>query len=234
MSRGSLQIACHLYGDAGLLVDLVAEEYEVRWSAAQAIGEALRSAPPAGFVDVVASYQNVFVSFDPLVTDHAAIQTVVEDVLNHGSERPKPRVFEIPVLYGGEAGVCLHDVARLCGLTPDEVIEVHAGGEWVVRFVGSPVGAPMMDGPRLPTSIPRLATPRARMEPGSVAVSGFQSIIYNAPSPGGWRVIGLSPAKLFDLAHPPHVAYRPGDRFRFRPISVDEWDDRRRPVQAVS
>jgi allophanate hydrolase subunit 1 len=89
----------------------------------------------------------------------------------------------------------------------------------------------MLDGPRLARSIPRLASPRARLGAGSVGVSGFQSIIYNAPSPGGWRIIGRTPAVLFDLDRPPHVAYRPGDRLRFVPIASDDWESWRRPLE---
>lgn len=229
-----LPVVCHEYGDAGILVDLTAEGYEERWAHAQLLGAALRHDPPPGFVDVVASYQNVFVSFDPLVTDHEAIREAVDRALHHLGERPEPRRFEVPVLYGGDAGPDLPDVADLCGLTGQQVVDLHTSEDWVVRFVGSPVGAPMMDGPRLPASIPRLARPRARLTPGSVAVSGHQSMVYNAPSPGGWRVIGLTPALLFDLDRPPHVAYRPGDRIRFVPIDADAWDDHRGPLREVA
>jgi KipI family sensor histidine kinase inhibitor len=228
-----VQVVCHEYGDAALLVDLVADSYDDRWAAAQGIGQALRASPPTGLVDVVASYQNVFVAFDPLVTDHAAIVAVVEDLAGHPAEPAESRRFLVPVAYGGEAGPDLADVAELCGWSTDDVVAAHAGEDWVVRFVGSPVGAPMMDGPRLPLSIPRLATPRTRLVPGSVGVSGFQSIVYNAPSPGGWRVIGLTPARLFDLDRPPHVAYRSGDRFRFVPIDADDWDSWRRPLEVA-
>jgi KipI family sensor histidine kinase inhibitor len=234
VARGTLRVVSHDYGDAGILVDLVADDYEQRWAAAQAVGQALRENPPPGFLDVVASYENVFVGFDPLVTDHAAIRAVVEEMLEHPGQRPAPRRFVVPVVYGGEHGPCLDDVAELVGLTPDEVVELHSSDEWVVRFVGSPVGAPMMDGPRLPRSVPRLATPSARMAPGSVAVSGFQSMVYNAPSPGGWRVVGRTPALMFDLATPPHVVYRPGDRFRFRAIDASAWDDWVRPLEEAS
>lgn len=233
MPGRSLTFVCHEYGDSGVLVDLVADEHDVRWQAAQVLGAALRRRPPPGLVDVVASFEHVFVSFDPLTTDHARIRSVVEDVLDHGGEQAPSRLFEVPVQYGDDGGPCLLDVAELCDLAPEEVVELHASREWTVRFVGSPVGAPFMDGPRLPRSIPRLVTPRARMEPGSVALSGFQSMIYNAPSPGGWRVIGLSPSMLFDLSRPPHVPYRPGDRIRFRPITGDEWERWRRPVTEV-
>ena len=233
MSSSLARAISHVYGDSGLLVDLVADEYEARWLAAHMLSTVLRLNPPSGLVDVVASFQAVFVSFDPLVTDHDHVRAAVEQALDQESERPASRRFEVPVVYGGESGPCLEAVAYLCDLSPAEVLELHSAEDWVVRVVGSPAGAPLMDGPRFPRSIPRLVTPRARMEPGSVAVSGFQSIIYNAPSPGGWQVLGRSPAVLFDLTEPPHVPYRPGDRIRFRPISREAWDEWCRPLRQV-
>ena len=72
--------------------------------------------------------------------------------------------------------------------------------------------------------VPRLVTPRAKVQPGSVALSGRQCVIYNAPSPGGWQIIGRTPAVMFDLATPPHVVYRAGDQLRCVPIEAADWD----------
>lgn len=69
-----------------------------------------------------------------------------------------------------------------------------------------------------------MRSPRTRIPPGSVAVSGRQSMIYPVPSPGGWRLLGLTPVTLFDLEDPDLVTYRPGDRVRFVPIEADAWD----------
>jgi allophanate hydrolase subunit 1 len=77
----------------------------------------------------------------------------------------------------------------------------------------------------LPAEVPRMRSPRTRIPPGSVAVSGRQSMIYPVPSPGGWRLLGRTPVTLFDLADPDLVTYRPGDRVRFVPIEADDWDD---------
>jgi KipI family sensor histidine kinase inhibitor len=220
----TVQVEWHEYGDAGLLLDFAAEDSEARWTAAQTLGAALREVRPPGFTDVVASFRTVFVSFDPLVTDHAALRSAVTDLLGR---EPEPRVvrrFAIPVVYGGAAGPDLEDLARELRTDAESVVRLHLTGDWVVRLVASPVGAPLMDGPRLSASIPRRTEPRAQVPPGSVGLSGFQSIIYPAASPGGWRLIGRTPATLFDLDHPPHVPYRPGDVVRFRRIEMAEWD----------
>lgn len=214
------------YGDAAVLADIVDGEYHRNWSVARALGERVHAAPPPGVLDTVASYQSVFVCFDPLITDHRSVCEALTEFAAQPDAPSAPRRFDIPVVYGGVHGPDLPDVARHLGIDAEAVIALHTGADWTVRFVGSPLGAPLMDGPRLPGSVPRLAEPRTRVEPGSLALSGFQSIIYNAPSPGGWQVIGRTPVRLFDLHRSPQVPYRAGDLIRFRRIAAGEWDDR--------
>jgi len=211
------------YGDAGLLVEFGGDDREARWRSARDLGARLRSEPPLGVVDAVASFTSVFIGFDPLVTDAAAVALALrsDDV---AGEAPESRIFTLPVLYGGDAGPDLDQVADELGLSADELIALHTAEPWTVRLVGSPAGAPLMEGPPLPASLARLANPRTRVQPGSVGLSGMQSIIYNAPSPGGWKLIGRTPLRLFDVTTPPHVRYRPGDRMQFTPIGPADWD----------
>jgi KipI family sensor histidine kinase inhibitor len=227
-----VRVEWHEYGDAGLLLDFAGGDYEARWLAAQSLGAALRAVRPTGFTDVVASFQSVFVSFDPLATDHVSMRSAMAQLLGQEPEPYVARRLTIPVVYGGEMGPDLDEVSRELGTDAESVVRLHVSADWVVRFVASPVGAPLMDGPRLPASVARSSEPRSRVEPGSVGVSGFQSIIYPAPSPGGWRLIGRTPATLFDLDRPPHVPYRPGDLVRFRRIEAAEWDGFRGPPAA--
>ncbi|MBA2265639.1 MAG: carboxyltransferase domain-containing protein, partial [Chloroflexi bacterium] len=65
--------------------------------------------------------------------------------------------------------------------------------------------------------VDRLATPRTRTSPGSVAIAGSMTAIYPADLPGGWRVVGRTDASLFDVRRDPPVLLLPGDRVRFEP-----------------
>jgi KipI family sensor histidine kinase inhibitor len=197
---------------------------EERWRAAQALQAALLTHRDEGVVDVVASFETAFVSFDPGRTDH---HTVTGLVTSYAGRRPTlgpPRLFRVPAVYGGERGPDLEVVADELGLEPDEVVELHTSSPWTVRFRGSPACSPMMDGPVMPASISRNPAPRTHQLPGSVAVSGQQCLIYPVASPGGWRLIGQTPVRLLDLTLPELVPYRPGDRLHFFPITANEWD----------
>lgn len=212
------------YGDCGLLVSFTHDHPLDRWAAAQVLQSALLARTEDGIVDVVASFETAFVSFNLLLTDHDAVRGMIlrEDLKRSGGA--PARDFSVPVVYGGERGPDLEIVARELDITPGGVVELHTSSPWVVRFRGSPVAAPMMDGPTLPASVSRNPSPRTRLAPGSVGVSGQQCLIYPVASPGGWRLIGQTPARLFDLTTDELVAYRPGDRLHFRVIADEDWD----------
>jgi allophanate hydrolase subunit 1 len=56
-----------------------------------------------------------------------------------------------------------------------------------------------------------------------VGIAGEQTGIYPLVSPGGWRLIGLTPVKVYDPSREESVPYRPGDRVRFRSVDRDEF-----------
>jgi KipI family sensor histidine kinase inhibitor len=123
----------------------------------------------------------------------------------------------IEVRYGGEDGPDLLAVAAETGLSPERVVELHSGAEYRVAFVGFCPGFPYLVGLPRELELPRLASPRARVPAGSVAIAGAFSAIYPSATPGGWRLLGRTDATLFDFAATPPAALAPGDRVRFVP-----------------
>jgi allophanate hydrolase subunit 1 len=51
--------------------------------------------------------------------------------------------------------------------------------------------------------------------------------------PGGWRLIGRTPAVLLDLSREPATDYAPGDRLRFVAVPRDSWSRWRRPLREL-
>jgi inhibitor of KinA len=137
---------------------------------------------------------------------------------------PESRLVEIPVCYGGEFGPDLEDVARHSELRPDEVIRLHSSAEYFAYFLGFMPGFAYLGG--LPDSIatPRHATPRTRVAAGSVGIGGNQTGVYPLPSPGGWRLIGRTPAVLFSPERNPPALLEMGDLVKFVPITREEFD----------
>lgn len=220
-------------GDAGLLVTVHGDDREDTWGVARGIATAVLAARPPGLVDVVASFASVFVAFDPLRTDRTQLRGLLTSCATTPLPAARGREFLAPVVYGGGWGEDLRSVAEDLGMSAEDVVLLHSGHPWTVRLLGPPLGMPMMDGPPVPRSVPRRADPRVRVPAGSVAVSGSQSVVYPAEMPGGWRLIGRTPAVLVDLARDPVTDYAPGDRFRFVPVPPESWDRWRRPLRDV-
>jgi KipI family sensor histidine kinase inhibitor len=173
-----------------------------------------------GAVDVSPAGASILIRFDPRVFDHAAVAAQVEALLaddTPADEAPE-RIVEIPVSYGGEHGPDLEEVARRAGLSPDEVVQRHAGTTYDVFFLGFLPGFAYMGSVPEAIASPRLPKPRAAVPAGSVGIAGRMTGIYPMPTPGGWRIIGRTPLSLFDPQHRPMALLQAGDRVRFTPI----------------
>ncbi|KUN58063.1 allophanate hydrolase [Streptomyces canus] len=216
-------------GDSGLIARAVGLGTEEGWQLVHALADALDAVQLSGVHGLVPTYDTLLVEFDCTSTDHDTLRSILwHEAARFASAARRtrePRRFVVPVVYGGEHGPDLPEVADQLGLTASEVVDLHTGSDLTVRCLGAPAGAPMMDGPPFPAPIPRLASPRVRVEPGCVAVAGRQAVICPMPSPGGWPLIGRTPVSVLDLRSDPLTAYFPGDTFRFVAISPDEWDD---------
>ncbi|MCA2219827.1 5-oxoprolinase subunit B family protein [Nonomuraea aurantiaca] len=125
-----------------------------------------------------------------------------------------PEVVVIPVVYDGED---LDSVAELAGMSVDDVIARHTGRELVVGWLGFAPGFAYLTGLDPALHLPRLATPRTSVPAGSVAIAGPYSAIYPTASPGGWRLLGRTATRIWDVDADPPSLFRPGTRVRFEP-----------------
>ena len=216
-------------GDSAVVVKAMSADADRAWQVVHALADAIEAARLDGVYGIVPAYDSLLVEFDCSGTDHdtvhRALRVAAERLDNGPALRPSPRRFTVPVVYGGEHGPDLPAVAVQLGLTEREVVALHTAQDLTVRCLGAPAGAPMMDGPAFPKPVPRLASPRVSVPPGSVAVAGRQAVICPMRSPGGWPLLGRTPLRVLDLDAEPLTAYRPGDTFRFVAIGPDEWDE---------
>lgn len=135
-------------------------------------------------------------------------------------KRLSSKVVEIATTYGGPLAEDLDAVARHAGLTPREVIDIHAAGRYTVLTVASSPGFAYLHGldPRI--HCPRKTTPSLKMLKGSVTIGGMQTGVAVSTGPNGWNAIGHAEIDMFDPASDPPVLLRPGDRVRFVPERI--------------
>ncbi|MCX4232198.1 5-oxoprolinase subunit PxpB [Streptomyces sp. NPDC020707] len=128
---------------------------------------------------------------------------------------PVAEVVEIAVRYDGPD---LADVAGLWGVSPDEVVRIHAAAEFRVAFCGFAPGFGYLTGLPARYGVPRRATPRTTVPAGSVGLAGPYTGVYPRSSPGGWQLIGTTDAVLWDHARVPAALLSPGTPVRFVPV----------------
>jgi inhibitor of KinA len=136
---------------------------------------------------------------------------------------PLMEVVHIPVCYDVEFGVDLSYVADHNGLDHDQVVEIHSNTAYLVHMIGFLPGFPYLGGMSERIRAPRLETPRVKIPAGSVGIAGGQTGVYPIDSPGGWRIIGRTPVKLFDMDRRDPALLKASQYIKFEPISRDDF-----------
>ena len=221
-------------GDRAVIIQLGTSIDEATHRRVRAICARLDESSVPGVTEYVPAFASVVVHYDPRRAAErgdtagpyarvvAALRTALADVRDE-VVWPAP-IVEIPVCYGGELGPDLDDVARAHELTPDDVVSIHAAGEYLVYMVGFMPGFGYLGGLSERIATPRRPVPRTRVPAGTVGIGGSQTGVYPLESPGGWNLIGRTPQRMFLPEKEPPTLLEMGDRVRFRPITRAEFD----------
>lgn len=202
-------------GDQGVMARFVGEDEALAWAAA------VRRLDPTWLLDVVGAYATVAVFHDREQVSLAEVFRVLETIDATPTEATVGASHVIPCCY--ELGLDLERVANHTGLSREEVVQRHGSVEYTIYAIGFCPGFPYLG--YLPTplcGVPRLESPRLRVEPGSIGLTGRQTGIYTEARPGGWNIVARTPLTLVDVVAG-YFPLRTGDRVRFRPIDETEF-----------
>ena len=216
-----------LAGDSGLLVEFgAAIDPEINRKVRQ-IFLSLEETPIEGIIEVIPTYRSVLISYNPLLTDPETLKRGILDRENNLDkwEILLPETVEIQVAYGDEFGPDLEFVAQYNELTPEEVIQVHTSGTYLIYMIGFTPGFPFLGGLSEKIFTPRLEKPRQLVPAGSVGIANNQTGIYSIDSPGGWQLIGKTPIKLYDPTGSPPILLKAGNYLKFKSISKKEYQE---------
>lgn len=178
-----------------------------------------------GIVETVPTYRSLLVHYHPEVIGIKALTEKFDKLMGSLSSIPipPPTVIEIPVLYGGEMGPDIENVAEHNHKTVEEVIKIHTSEEYLIYMIGFIAGFPYLGGMSKEIATPRLKSPRVKIEGGSVGIAGEQTGIYPVASPGGWQLIGRTPLKLYDADREKPVLLEAGQYIKFAAVTEEEY-----------
>jgi inhibitor of KinA len=199
---------CETIGDQGWLFRFVSDDAAAQWAGAVAY-----ECWP-WVEDIVPAYRTVavLISAEHISLDDALMQLKLTGNRSQGQQPLTSYCHSIPVMYDGPD---LALVAEETALSSDEVIRLHTSVAYRVYAIGFMPGFAYLGYlPEALGTIRRHASPRARVEPGSVGLAGRQTGIYPCASPGGWKLIGSTKVDLSVSVERP-CNFRVGEIVRF-------------------
>ncbi|WP_054948780.1 5-oxoprolinase subunit PxpB [Numidum massiliense] len=214
-------------GDCGLHMQFGHTISEETNAIIRAMSALLETEKISGVVEWVSTYTSLSLYYDPYTLTYSELCNIMHQLcqrLAH-AEQPPALIIDIPTCYGGDMGPDLPAVAQHNSLDEQTVIDIHAGTLYFVYMIGFTPGFPYLGGMSRDIATPRLANPRTDVPAGSVGIAGEQTGIYSLASPGGWRIVGRTPLKLFDAGRTPPMLLKAGNYLRFIPISTSEFAD---------
>ncbi|UNK16418.1 5-oxoprolinase subunit PxpB [Paenibacillus sp. N3/727] len=220
-------------GDSAVLIQLGQVISESVHRQVHAAVQYIENHPFPGYIECIPSFTTVSIHYDLLKlprrdgasSSFEVVCTLLNELLSEIElqEERGPVVVDIPVCYEEEYGPDLEVVATINGLTPEEVIHIHTGQDYLIYALGFTPGFPYVGGVSEQISAPRKSTPRLKVPSGSVGIAGNQTGIYPIETPGGWQIIGRTPLALFLPEQYPPTLLEGGQYIRFRKIDREEF-----------
>jgi 5-oxoprolinase (ATP-hydrolysing) subunit B len=198
-----------------------------------ALDRAMASEPVAGVTETVPTYRSLLVHYDPVQIGFAELG----DKLLTLAQRPIPsatktRRWRIPVVYGGEHGIDLEDVAKTLDTTPDDIVARHVAGDYRVAMIGFTPGWSYLSGLTPSLQMPRRQNPRLLTPAGTISIGGVQTGVQCLAGPSGWHLLGQTAVRTYQLHREPTFLLEPGDAITFAAVDAKTFADQDRAAAA--
>jgi KipI family sensor histidine kinase inhibitor len=220
-------------GDSAITVEFSRNIDDVANQRVLALDRALARETIAGVTETVPTYRSLLVHYDPVQID---FDTLSEKLASF-AQLPVPPVtstrrWRIPVVYGGEHGIDLEDVARTLKTTPDDIVARHVAGDYRVAMIGFTPGWSYLSG--LPDSLrmSRRLNPRLLTPAGTISIGGVQAGVQCLAGPSGWHLLGRTAVRTYQLHRDPIFLLEPGDRVTFLAVDAKTFVEQDRAAEA--
>jgi urea carboxylase len=225
---------------------------------AQGLATAIAEQKTKGVIETAPCFASMLIHYEPDEISYADLSRELERLIAalgpSDDIELESRIFYFPTVYLDPwTRECVQDyiakiapkqtdpefVAELNGLTDvAQFVRVHSGTEYWVASLGFWPGLPFMMAldPRCKLTAPKYNPPRTWTPKGTVGMGGASTAIYPEHLPGGYQIFGRIPVPIwdpeqrFDVFTDSICLFRPGDRVKFVPCTVEEFEEAERRV----
>jgi len=225
----------------------------------QGLAAAIKNNKTKGIIETAPCFASTLIHYDPDITSFDYVKSEVAELIQSlgPSEDIEldSRVFYFPTVYLDPwSDECINDyiekinpdkqrdadlLSELNNLdSPEHFARVHSATEYWVASLGFWPGLPFMMplDPRCVMTAPKYNPPRTWTPKGTVGMGGGSTAIYPDHLPGGYQIFGRIPVPIWDTEkrfpqfENSICLFRPGDRVKFIPCSIEEFEHIERQV----
>jgi 5-oxoprolinase (ATP-hydrolysing) subunit B len=220
-------------GDSAITVEFSRSIDDAANQRVLALDRTLAGEPIAGVNETVPTYRSLLVHYDPVQIDFDTLsEKLVSLAQRQVPPATKPRRWRIPVVYGGEHGVDLEDVAKTLKTTPDEIVARHVAGDYRVAMIGFTPGWSYLSGLEKSLHMPRRKDPRLLTPAGTISIGGVQTGVQCLAGPSGWHLLGRTAVRTYQLHRDPIFLLEPGDHVTFSTVDAGTFAEQDRAAEA--
>tara|TARA_B100001179_G_C18587548_1_gene402986 strand:- start:1298 stop:1987 length:690 start_codon:yes stop_codon:yes gene_type:complete len=209
-----------------LLIEMTEKaEYSNRSEVFLSLSEYLRKT--IEWAEVFSAEESIAVKYNSLDIPYIDVIRIIQSQLKeftYEEESVQKYLLSIPVCYSGEFGLDIEEVGAKHTLSNQEIADLHSGVTYKVKMIGFTPGFAYLGDLPNKLVMPRLSTPRINLLPGSVGISGNRTGVYTLGGPGGWRIIGRTPLKLFDPDKKNPFGIVAGMQIKFKSITRHQYE----------
>ncbi|MEP2714907.1 carboxyltransferase domain-containing protein [Pseudophaeobacter sp.] len=213
----------------GMLVTFADQLTEPSNRATLAFCQAVEASAWPGVLETSTSLASVYIRFDVEALRHEALEALLVELLDQQNWQqaqlpPGRRLWRVPTVYGTDLAPQLAEAADAAGLSEAQAIESLGSARVRVLTIGFAPGQPYLGPLGVEWNLPRQTELTPQVPVGALVLAISQFVLFATTAPTGWRHVGQTGFRGFQLRAEDPIALRPGDEMIFNPVSRSDYD----------